>query len=130
VARYGSAGALLTTATDYAKFLIEVIAPKPSDAFRLKKASLDQMLRPRIKVVETDEYLISWGLGWKIAHTKNGDIINHGGDNKGFHCFAEASVERKSGFVIMTNGENGAELLKRLAPAVSQRLHPFPEHWQ
>ena len=35
VARYGSAGSLMTTATDYAKFLIEVIEPRPADAFRL-----------------------------------------------------------------------------------------------
>jgi hypothetical protein len=33
-ARYGSSGALLSTPTDYATFVIEVIDPKPSDAFR------------------------------------------------------------------------------------------------
>jgi hypothetical protein len=69
--RYASTGALLTTPTDYAKFVIEVIAPKPSDAF-------------------------------------------HGGDNDGFHCCAVASVEGKSGFVVMTNGENGPAILKNL----------------
>jgi CubicO group peptidase (beta-lactamase class C family) len=122
VARYGSSGALLTTPTDYAKFLIEVIDPKASDAFRLSKASLKEMLRPQVKVAENDEYSISWGLGWRMAHTKNGDVIGHGGDNKGFHSLAEASVERKSGFVIMTNGDNGGELLTKLAPAVAQRL--------
>ncbi len=127
VARYGSSGALLTTPADYAKFVIEIIDPKESDAFRLKKDSLEEMLRPQVKVVENDEYSISWALGWRLAHTKNDDVINHGGDNKGFHCFSEASVERKSGFVIMTNGENGAELLKKLAPAVARRLHPFPD---
>src|SRR6185436_13784467 len=33
-ARYGAAGGLHTTPTDYAKFLIEVIKPKTSDPFR------------------------------------------------------------------------------------------------
>ena len=33
VARYGSAGSLMTTATDYAKFLIEVMQLKPEDAY-------------------------------------------------------------------------------------------------
>lgn len=126
-ARYGSSGALLTTPTDYAKFVIEVIDPKQSDAFRLNKNSLQEMLRPQVKVTDGGEYSISWALGWRLAHTKNGDVINHGGDNKGFHSWADASVERKSGFVIMTNGENGQELLKKLAPSVGQRLYSLAD---
>lgn len=126
-ARYGSSGALLTTPTDYAKFVIEVIDPKQSDAFRLNKSSLKEMLRPQVRVTDVGEYSISWALGWRVAHTTNGDVINHGGDNKGFHSWADASVERKSGFVIMTNGENGRELLKKLAPAVGQRLYSLAD---
>jgi CubicO group peptidase (beta-lactamase class C family) len=113
VARYGSAGALLTTATDYAKFVIEVIAPKQSDAFRLNKDSVKEMLRPHVKI-EGGQYPASWALGWQIFHNKNRDFIYHGGDNDGFHCCAVASVEGKSGFVAMTNGENGPEILKNL----------------
>ena len=105
-ARYGSAGALLTTPTDYAKFMIEVIDPKPSDAFRVKKTTLEEMLRPQVKSGQG-----AWALGWKIAYTDKGDIINHGGDNAGFHCWALASVKRKSGLVIMTNGDGGEKLL-------------------
>jgi CubicO group peptidase (beta-lactamase class C family) len=45
-ARYGSAGGLHTTPTDYAKFLIELIDPKPSDAYRLRADSLREMVRP------------------------------------------------------------------------------------
>lgn len=126
-ARYGSSGALLTTPTDYAKFVIEVIDPKQSDAFRLNKNSLHEMLRPQVKVTDGGEYSISWALGWRLAHTKNGDVISHGGDNKGFHSWADASLERKSGFVIMTNGENGQELLKKLAPSVAQRLYSLAD---
>lgn len=123
VARYGSAGALLATATDYAKFLIEVIDPKASDAFRLSKASLTEMLRPQVRVADGDGYSISWALGWRIAHTVNGDFVSHGGDNTGFHSTAEVSLKDKSGFVILTNGDNGVDLLKKLAPDISRRLH-------
>lgn len=38
VTKYGAAGELRVTAGDYAKFLLEVIKPKPSDAFRLTKS--------------------------------------------------------------------------------------------
>jgi CubicO group peptidase (beta-lactamase class C family) len=102
-ARYGSAGGLHTTPADYAKFLIEVIKPKPSDAYRLNAASLREMLRPQIKVSDS----LSWGLGWAIEHTKAGDIIAHSGDNPGYKALAAASVQRQAGFIIMTNGDSG-----------------------
>jgi CubicO group peptidase (beta-lactamase class C family) len=103
VARYGMAGGLCTTATDYAKFLIEIIDPKASDAFRLNKSSLEEMLRPQVKRNPQS----SWALGWQINHTESGNFIRHGGNNPGFNCFVAASVDRKSGYVIMTNSENG-----------------------
>jgi CubicO group peptidase (beta-lactamase class C family) len=102
VARYGMVGGLCTTPTDYARFLIEVINPKPSDAFRLKSGSLKEMLRPQVKRTADS----SWALGWEIEHTEKGNFLRHGGGNPGYSCFVAASVERKSGYVIMTNSEN------------------------
>jgi len=103
LARYGMVGGLCTTPTDYSKFLIEITDPKPSDAFRLNKDSLEAMLRPQVKLNSQS----SWALGWDIAHTENGNFIRHGGGNPGHSCFVAASVERKSGYVIMTNSDNG-----------------------
>ena len=110
IARYAAAGELRTTPTDYAKFMIEVIDPKKSDAFRLNKNSLEEMVRPHVKVADST----SWALGWQIQHSEKGSLIMHGGDNKGFHAFVGASVERKCGFVIMTNGENGTQVIRNL----------------
>jgi len=119
VARYAAAGGLCTTPTDYAKFLIEVIEPKPSDAFRLHKDSLLEMLRPQVKVNDWS----SWALGWRIQHTEKGDFIIHGGGNPGFSCFVAASVERKSGVVIMTNGDNGYLVIDKLL--LGESMHRF-----
>jgi CubicO group peptidase (beta-lactamase class C family) len=113
-ARYAAAGDLHTTPSDYARFLIEIINPKKSDAFRLRKESLKEMIRPQVKVDDSK----SWALGWEIQHTKRGDFIQHGGNNKGFHAYASASVEGKSGFIIMTNGDNGWKIC-------GQILHRF-----
>src|ERR1700730_1035362 len=110
--RYGAAGELRTTPTDYAQFLIEIIDARASDAFRLAKNSLKEMLRPQVKV--SDEYSTSYALGWQIQHSETRDFIVHGGDNKGFHAFAAASVDAKRGYVMMTNGENGGEVLKKV----------------
>ena len=109
-ARYGAAGGLSTTPTEYARFLIEVIDPKPSDAFRLTLASRDEMIRPQVKVDDSS----SWALGWRILHWKSGNVITHGGENPGFQAFVLASVDRTSGYVIMTNGDNGAEVIGKL----------------
>jgi CubicO group peptidase (beta-lactamase class C family) len=119
VARYAAAGALQSTPSDYARFLIETLVPKPADAFRLTDASLREMRRPQMKVSATN----SRGLGWEIANVGLGDVIQHGGDNRGFRCFAAASVERRYGMVVMTNGQNGAELMGRFFADTLKRLH-------
>jgi CubicO group peptidase (beta-lactamase class C family) len=110
-ARYGAAGGLSTTATEYARFLIEVLDPKPSDAFRLTETSRSEMLRSQVKVDDAS----SWALGWQILHQKQGDLLSHGGDNPGFKAFVLASAARKSGYVILTNGDNGTEVIGKLA---------------
>lgn len=101
--RYAAAGALRTTPTDYAAFLLEILKPKPRDTFRLGQEGIAEMLRPHIKVDETS----SWALGWKIQHTPHGDLFQHHGGHKGAQAFASASLARKSGYVIMTNSESG-----------------------
>jgi CubicO group peptidase (beta-lactamase class C family) len=123
-ARYGSMGGLLTTAADYAKFLIEIVDPQPADAFRLTEAGLKEMLRPRMKVEDGAGYSISWALGWKIAQTaEHGELVSHGGDQMGYHCIAEISVAQKSGYAILTNGENGWKTVQAVARSVGQWVH-------
>jgi CubicO group peptidase (beta-lactamase class C family) len=109
-ARYAAAGDLHTTPTDYARFLSEVINSRKADAFRLNRNSLQEMLRPQVKVDDSK----SWALGWQIVHAGTHDFIAHGGHNDGFYSYAAASVERKSGYVVMTNSDNGVEVLKKL----------------
>jgi CubicO group peptidase (beta-lactamase class C family) len=111
-ARYGAAGLLHSTPTDYAKFLIEILDPKPSDRFRLKKETLAVMLRPQIQGGDSPA---SWrALGWEVVRSPEDDLIIHGGDNSGFHAFAAASLKRRTGYVFMMNGDGGPELLKKL----------------
>src|SRR6266498_1618555 len=122
VARYGAAGDLLTTPTDYAKFLIEVIAPKPGDEFRLNRKSRDEMLRPQVPV-PNNQFRASWAIGWEIVHDGDRNIIYHSGDDTGWHTIGVASAAIKSGFVAMTNGESGTQVLEKvLASDSMQRL--------
>jgi CubicO group peptidase (beta-lactamase class C family) len=109
-ARYGSAGGLFTTATEYARFLAEVVDPRPADAFRLTSRSRDEMIRPQVRVDDSS----SWALGWRIVHGRGGDLLTHGGENVGFQNFIAASIQRKSGYVLLTNGDNGIEIIGKL----------------
>ena len=101
-ARYASSGGLYATAEDYARFLIEVINPKPADAFRLTAASLEMMTRPVVTVPDDaaplpgDPRGTSWALGWEVFPTVDGSVIAHGGDVEGSHSFAVASVSHQS----------------------------------
>jgi CubicO group peptidase (beta-lactamase class C family) len=131
-ARYAAAGQLQTTATDYARFLTEVVDPKASDAFRLNMTDVHEMLRPQVKVSAGDRSKhitsISWALGWEVDHwdledRQSGDVINHAGANSGFQAYTAASVKKKSAFVIMTNSENGSKVIENLV--VSGPLQRF-----
>jgi CubicO group peptidase (beta-lactamase class C family) len=112
VARYGAMGGLLTTPSDFADFLIEIIAPKPPNNYRLAADSLQEMVRPQVKVPSV-EIASSWALGWQVLHTEHGDFIAHGGDGRGFHSMSVASLRRRTGFVVMTNGENGWQIIQK-----------------
>jgi CubicO group peptidase (beta-lactamase class C family) len=123
VARYGAAGSLITTAADYATFLIEVMQPKPADEYRLNAASRESMLTPQIRL-DQSPVRMSWALGWQVWHLDEGDVIVHGGDDTGWHSQSMFSDTRKTGFVILTNGEGGGGMIFNdlLKPLVSDFL--------
>ena len=109
VARYGACGGLHTTATEYANFLLEIINPGHSDPGRLTRKSLQKMLQPQIKLPENEKIdgADSWGLGWAVQQRRTGNVILHSGGQSGFQSLTMASPERKSGFVVLTNSDNG-----------------------
>ena len=102
-ARYAAMGGLRTTALEYANFLIEILAPRSASPFRLATESRQEMLRPQVEVDDAND----WALGWEIHRTPRGALIQHEGGQTGFLAFAAASVDRKTGYVILTNGANG-----------------------
>jgi CubicO group peptidase (beta-lactamase class C family) len=102
LATYGAAAMLQTTPGDYAKFLIEIVDPKPADAFRLNERSLRDYLRPQFK----GDDITSSGLGWVIGQAGALTFFTHAGSASGWYCESYASVGRKAGIVMMTNGDN------------------------
>ena len=58
--KYPSASAgLYTTASDYARYMIEMIAPSRREQFHLSETMVTEMLKPQVKINDS----ISWGVG-------------------------------------------------------------------
>lgn len=118
--RASAAGSLRTTAADYTKFLMAMMEPGGRDDFRLSEQSVDQMLSPQIRISQS----LSWGLGWALEKTPEGDCFWHWGDIGIFKCFALASRNLKTGIVILTNSENGLKICKPITRASIGGQHP------
>ena len=110
IARYGAAATLMTTPTDYAKFLLEFLSPKPADEFRLNDASRAEMLRPQVKTA------FGWeGLAWNLEeHEGTPRLFAHAGSDAGYYCFTAGSVERRSGLMVMVNGDGYVPFLMKM----------------
>ena len=124
-ARYGAAAALRTTPTDYATFLLEFVNPKPADTFRLNEASRREMLRPQIKRKNDWE-----GLAWALEeHQGTSLLFTHAGSAPGWYCFTAGSTERRSGLMVMLNGDAYVPFLMKMLANPSGPPSPAETLW-
>jgi CubicO group peptidase (beta-lactamase class C family) len=99
-----AASGLITTAGDYARFMLETLRSKT------------EMLKPLVKVGDD----LAWGLGWALED----DAFWHWGDQDIFKSFALMDTKKRTGIVILTNSANGHHTY---APIVTSALgsdHP------
>ena len=112
MARYASAGGLLTNAKDYSKFLISLFEGKNNNPLRLNAASISTMLTPQIKLKPEQQFdgCTAWALGWGIQERPEGNLIIHSGGNPGFRSLVMGCIEKRSGFAAFTNSDNGGKV--------------------
>jgi len=114
--RIADADSLLTTASDYATFVVACVWPDGSEP-------TDQpsrlMMRPHVSVAD-DLY---WGLGWGIEETDEGSLLWHigGGIGAPFQNFVCVSASHGIGMVILTNSANGGALFEPLVRRMTGR---------
>ena len=120
-----AAAGMYATPGDFARLMCAIIRPSRAGDTPLSPRQLTEMLTPQARVSK----LVSWGLGWGILRTKEGDVFWHWGNWNGlFQHFAAAHKEQGHGLVVMTNSGNGLRICKTLVPAaIGLDLSPLHE---
>jgi CubicO group peptidase (beta-lactamase class C family) len=109
-----AAAGLWTTATDLARFAIEV---QLSGLGRSNRVLTQSVAREMITPVGVGPFAV----GFQIGKQGEGWYFMHGGSNVGFQCDLTAHVAKGYGAVIMTNGDNGGALIQQLRQLIQQR---------
>lgn len=102
---YAPAGAVWSTAEDFAKLLIALTTKErkglpPSE-------QLAELWKKRVKVAAHATY----GLGWMTRQYKGTPVHCHGGGTMGFRSYFAYLPDARAGYVILTNGSRGGALL-------------------
>jgi CubicO group peptidase (beta-lactamase class C family) len=103
-ARPHAAGTLMTTAPDYARFLVALITGEG-----LAEATHDDLLRPQSEVEEDGS--VAWGLGTGLERADDGLRVWHWGDNNNSKAFFIANPLTGDGVVYFANSYNGLSLV-------------------
>ncbi len=114
-----AAASLLTTVSDYARFLTQIVAPSEG-GISLSAAARKQMLSPQVRLNSA----LQWGLGWGIQRDEYGEVLWHWGANNSFRNFVIADAVNGRAIVVFTNSENGPRIYERVIVAVTGHDHP------
>ena len=115
-----AAASLLTTITDYAKFLTHLVARPPAQGLNLTAATRKAMSTPQVRLNSA----LWWGLGWGIQRDEHGEVLWHWGANNSFRNFVIADPANGRAIVVFTNSENGPRIYERVIVAVTGHDHP------
>lgn len=103
-----AAAGLWTTPGDMAQALIAIAASYNGDPSSfLPRTLARRMLKPTVQ----DAALGTFAAGSRFYHS---------GSNFGFRCAYLGNASSRSGYVVMTNGENGSELVDDIIPLIRE----------
>lgn len=127
---------LVTTASDYARFVIETFHTGDGDTYRLNQTTIDQMLTPHIPV--GDQQGLWWGLGWSLQEVDGQTAFWHWGQRRSrTRNFAMGFPHNCSGIVILSVGGDGLPICEEITKLVMNvdELPAFrwllpPEQWR
>ena len=115
-----AAGSLLTTAGDYSRFLLRLVARPADPGLDLSEGSRRAMVAPAVRLNRA----LHWGLGWGIQRDENGEVLWHWGANNSFRNFVIVEPAAGRAVVAFTNGDGGPKVYERVLASVTGRDHP------
>ena len=101
------AGSLLTTAPEYAQFMVRLLDPNDEIA--------QQMLVPQHKLNSP----LDWGLGIGLETVNGESCFWHWGETGGFENFMWGNPATGDGIVILTNANRGLKICERIVRTVT-----------
>jgi CubicO group peptidase (beta-lactamase class C family) len=114
-----AAAGLWTTATDLARFAIEV---QQSLAGKSNKVLSPAMIREQLTEVKSSGY----GLGLAVSGSGAARTFGHNGRDAGFDAMMLAFAETGQGLVVMINANDNSGMMNRITAAVARQFH-WPE---
>ena len=130
-----AAGSLLTTAADYARFLLAAMEGKD-----LRQDTHAGMLKPQIEISSPSLFGaggpaspedsrpagLAWALGWGSLRSAVGDVYFHVGAEPGFENYAAFFVDHKTGYVLLSSGKEYGGVTRLVAPRlIGDNVSPF-----
>ena len=115
-----AAYSLLTTASDYARFLSALMRGEGLD-----EATRRELLEPQVAV----DPGVAWGLGVGLEEHADGHAFWHWGHNGGYRAYTVTYPARDLALVWFTNSDHGMRLLRDLAERLTgETSHPAIDH--
>jgi CubicO group peptidase (beta-lactamase class C family) len=108
-----AAAGLWTTPSDLAKVILEIQKP-------------GRVLTKKMVGLMNTPVLDHYGLGLQLSDTDHQKTFSHGGANDGFRCMLWGYREGGRGAVVMTNGDNGAQLGQEILASIAA-TYDWPE---
>lgn len=106
-----AAAGLWTTPSDLAQYIIEI---QKSLKGKSNKVLSEQMIKQMLT-----KHLGDWGLGPVVYGDNDSLAFGHSGSNEGYRCFSFGSAYSGKGAVIMTNSDNGTDLINEIARSMA-----------
>ncbi len=119
-----AAAGVSSSVTDMAKFVSWQFRLLESDTMDVLKASTLREMQ-RVHWVQPD-WNSGWGRGFSVMHTKDRDLIGHGGGYPGYLTLTQISPKEKIGIIVFTNsldaqpGMIANRLFEWVAPAIAK----------
>lgn len=107
-----AAGGLMTTPSDYVRFMLLMMERRPRVLWQISEASRRAMLSRQLDAGGRNFYR---GLGWQREDPPGFTIFEHSGSNYGiFHSLAVGDARSGNAIAVFTNGANGSALAGRI----------------